>query len=122
MIQKKTLVIGASTNPARYSYKAIQSLVNHKHPVLAFGLRKGIVNEIVIETELPSSIENLDTITLYIGPSNQPPIYADIIRLKPNRVIFNPGTENAELEELLTRNKIAFERSCTLVLLSLGNY
>ena len=122
MIQKKTLVIGASTNPARYSYKAIQSLENHKHPVLAYGLRKGTVNQIIIETELPSFIENLDTITLYVGPSNQPPIYSDIIRLKPNRVIFNPGTENAELEELLTTNNIAFERACTLVLLSLGNY
>ena len=122
MIQKKTLVIGANTNPARYSYKAIQSLENHKHPVLAYGLRKSTVNQIIIETELPSFIENLDTITLYVGPSNQPPIYADIIRLKPNRVIFNPGTENAELEELLTTNNIAFERACTLVLLSLGNY
>lgn len=122
MMQKKTLVIGASSNPARYSYKAIQSLVNHKHPVMAYGLRKGAINEIVIETELPGFIKDLDTITLYVGPSNQPPIYADIIRLKPNRVIFNPGTENTELEELLTTNNIAFERACTLVLLSLGNY
>lgn len=118
---KTTLVIGASENPARYSNIAIKRLLQHNIEVKAIGRRKGLVNGVPIETE-KVYFENIHTVTLYIGAKHQPEYYNYIISLKPKRVIFNPGTINPEFETLLKENDIAFERACTLVLLSIGNY
>ncbi|MDC3132946.1 molecular chaperone HtpG [Flavobacteriaceae bacterium] len=41
--QRTTLVLGASTNPERYSYRAIQQLVQAKQPVVALGLKSATV-------------------------------------------------------------------------------
>ncbi|RMA58481.1 CoA-binding protein [Ulvibacter antarcticus] len=118
---KKTLVIGASLNPGRYSNLAIVNLVNNKQDVVAIGLKKGIVAGVEIETE-NVHFTDIDTVTLYLNPSRQQAFYDYIISLKPKRVIFNPGTENPELFTLLTKNNIAFESACTLVLLSTNQY
>ena len=92
---KKTLVIGASENPDRYSYKAIKALVSHQHEVVAIGLRAGEVEGVTFNSE-KKAFEGIDTVTMYVGPQNQPEYYSYIIGLKPMRVIFNPGTENPE--------------------------
>lgn len=118
---KKTLVIGASENPDRYSNKAIRALVSHNHPVEALGIRKGSVEEVTFHTE-KEQFEDIDTITLYIGPQNQPEYYDYILGLKPRRVIFNPGTENPELMTQLRAAGIESEIACTLVLLATGQY
>ncbi len=118
---KKTLVLGASSNPARYSYLAINRLVNHQHPVVAVGKREGIVSGIPIQKTLPE-IEDLDTVTLYLNPLNQKMYYDYIITLKPKRIIFNPGTENDELAVLAQRNGIKTLEACTLVMLGTGQY
>lgn len=117
----KTLVTGASTNPERYSYKAIHALRSHGHEVVAHGLKSGTVSDVQIETEWNPKWD-VDTVTLYLGPKNQEAFYQSIIDLKPRRVIFNPGTENPVFENLLTQNGIYCEIACTLVLLSIGNY
>ena len=117
----KTLVIGASTNPMRYSFLAINKLLSYKHEVVAFGLKKGYVNEVEIQTEqIP--FEDIDTVTLYLNPTNQLPYYDYILSLKPKRVIFNPGTENPELVEILKNHQIKAEIACTLVLLSTNQF
>ena len=121
METKKTLVIGASDNPARYSYLAVKRLVNHKHPVLALGKRPGIVDGVIIETE-KRDWKDVDTVTLYLNPTNQKQYYDYLISLKPRRIIFNPGTENEELENLAKKNGITTQEACTLVLLSTGQY
>jgi predicted CoA-binding protein len=118
---KKTLVIGASENPGRYSYKAINALVSHRHEVVAIGLRNGEVAGIPFDSE-KKAFENIDTVTLYVGPQNQPEYYSYLIGLKPNRVIFNPGTENHEFIEQLKAAGIYPEIACTLVLLATGQY
>jgi predicted CoA-binding protein len=118
---KKTLVIGASENPERYSYKAINTLVQHGHEVVALGLRAGNVAGIPFEVE-KKFFENIDTVTLYVGPKNQPEYYDYIIGLKPRRVIFNPGTENPEFIGQLQKAGIHPEIACTLVLLGTGQY
>jgi predicted CoA-binding protein len=118
---KKTLVIGASTNPNRYSFMAIQKLTNYGHPIMAIGNKVGEVSGVKITTEMVI-FENIDAVTLYLNKKNQEIYYDYIIGLNPKRVIFNPGTENVELENLLTKNNIAFEEACTLVLLSIGKY
>jgi len=118
---KKTLVLGASTNPSRYSYLAIQRLISNKHDVKALGRREGKVNGVKINTT-KKMFRNIDTITLYLNAKNQKDVYDYILQLKPKRVLFNPGAENIELENLLFKNNIAFEKACTLVLLGIGEY
>lgn len=118
---KRTLVIGASENPARYSYLAIKKLLAHGHEVLAIGNKKGEVEQVTIETEkIP--FKDIDTVTLYLNPTNQKPYYDYILSLKPKRVIFNPGTENGELERKLSSHENNIMEACTLVMLSTGQY
>ena len=121
MNNKKTLVLGASTNPARYSFLAINKLRNEGHDVVAIGKRTGKVKDVeIINEEIP--IENLDTVTLYLNASNQKPYYDYLLKQKPKRIIFNPGAENGELERLAKENNIATQHACTLVLLSTHQY
>ncbi|MNK00956.1 hypothetical protein D3C87_187490 [compost metagenome] len=118
---KKTLVMGASSNPERYAYKAIKMLQRFGHPVLAVGKKEDEVDGLKIEKQqLP--FENVDTVTLYLNPMNQKQHYDYIIGLRPKRVVFNPGTENPELFTLLKQNGIEVEVACTLVLLSTNQY
>ena len=121
MNSKKTLVLGASANPQRYSYIAINRLRNHNHPTVAIGRRKGKVGDIDIDLER-KPIEDVDTITLYLNASNQKQYYDYILSLKPKRIIFNPGAENDELYDLARKNGIQPMEACTLVLLSTGQY
>ncbi|MDF1517716.1 MAG: CoA-binding protein [Lutibacter sp.] len=118
---KKTLVIGASTNPSRYSYMAIQQLIANGHLVIGIGKKEGEVNGVKI-TANKILFKDVDTVTLYLNKKNQQEYYNYIISLNPKRVLFNPGTENEELQNLLTKHHIAFEEACTLVLLSIGKY
>jgi len=118
---KKTLVIGASENPDRYSNKAIRALVSHGHEVVAIGLHEGQVIGVPFNAE-KKAFENIDTVTLYIGLQNQSEYYQYILNLKPQRVIFNPGTENPEFISRLKTAGIYPEIACTLVLLATGQY
>jgi predicted CoA-binding protein len=119
--KKKTLVLGASDNPSRYSFLALQRLKNHGHPVVAIGKRNSIVGDVVIEKE-KKPFENIDTVTLYLNPFHQKEYYDYIISLKPKRIIFNPGAENDELADLAKQNGIQPKEACTLVMLSTGQY
>ena len=121
MEQKKTLVLGASQNPERYSYLAVQQLVKHQHPVIAVGIKKGLINSIEIET-VKKQYTDIDTVTLYLNPANQKDNYDYILSLHPKRIIFNPGAENDELENLAKQKGIKTMEACTLVLLSTGQY
>ena len=120
-MQKKTLVMGASDNPERYSYLAVDRLVSHNHPGVAIGKKQGSVRGIEIsnQKEIHSDI---DTITLYLNPANQKQYYDYILSLNPKRIIFNPGTENNELASLARNNGIKTLEACTLVMLSTGQY
>lgn len=121
MEKKKTLVIGASENPERYSYLAVKKLTAHQHPVVALGLKKGHIDNTIIEIEkIPFT--DIDTVTLYINSSRQPAYYDYIFSLHPKRIIFNPGTENEGFAEQLNKKGIATQEACTLVLLGTGQY
>ncbi len=121
MANKKTLVLGASSNPERYSYLAVKRLTANKHSVIAVGKRKGKVDNTDIDTE-QKPIEELDTITLYLNSDNQKQYYDYILSLHPKRIIFNPGAENEELKDLASKNGIKTIEACTLVLLSTNQY
>jgi uncharacterized protein len=120
-MNKKTVVLGASPNPARYSYLAVNRLVAHAHDVVAVGRRKGSINNTEIITNHPQ-LNDVDTITLYLNAQNQKQYYDYILSLHPKRIIFNPGAENKELAELAVKNNIKPMEACTLVLLSTGQY
>ena len=119
--KKKTVVLGATDNPARYSYLAVDRLSAHNHPVVAIGKQEGKVGNVDVITEHPQ-IDGVDTVTLYLNPQNQKQYYDYIISLHPKRIIFNPGAENEELEKLAASNGIQPMEACTLVLLSTGQY
>ncbi len=121
MPAKKTLVLGASENPQRYSYLAIQKLQLYNHPVVAIGKKAGTVLGINIVNKAEPE-EDIDTVTLYLNPINQKKYLDYIISLNPKRIIFNPGTENEELASLAKKNGIKTMQACTLVLLSTGQY
>ncbi len=120
-MKKNTLVIGASLKQERYSNMAIIRLKNYNHDVKAFGLKAGEVNGVTIDTDL-LQYDAIDTVTLYLNEKRQKAYYDYIISLKPKRVIFNPGTENADFYEVLNENDIEYEIACTLVLLGTGQY
>lgn len=118
---KKTLVIGASLNPSRYSNIAIHKLVGHQYEVKAIGLKIGIVAGVPITNEM-KLYKDIDTITLYLNPKRQATYYHYILSLNPARVLFNPGTENPEFYQQLKKHRIYYEEACTLVLLSTNQY
>ncbi len=118
---KKTVVLGASSNPARYSYLAVQRLRAHNHPVTAIGRRVGQVADVNI-TKDHLQENDVDTITLYLNPKNQVEYYDYILNLHPKRIIFNPGTENEELMQKAKENNIQPVIACTLVMLGTGQY
>lgn len=117
----KTLVLGASLNPERYSYKAILMLRKANIQVMAFGLKHGVVGDVEIDTNL-KLYTSIHTITLYLNPKRQLDFMEYILNLNPKRVIFNPGTENPAFFKLLESQNIAYEIACTLVLLSTNQY
>ena len=120
-MKKKTLILGASTNPSRYAYLAAHKLVNFGHPIINVGIKTGEVAGVSIEK--PSVIHtDIDTITLYLGKAHQLDLYDYIIQTKPKRIIFNPGTENDELENLAHNNGIETIIASTLVKLSTNQY
>ena len=121
MTNKKTLVLGASANPSRYSYLALNSLQAKGHEVIAIGKSAGKVENVEIET-VQRNIEDLDTVTLYLNTDHQKQYYDYIFSLHPKRIIFNPGAENDELSSLARKHGILPQEACTLVLLSTGQY
>jgi predicted CoA-binding protein len=120
-MSKKTLVIGASLKLQRYSNIAINKLVNYNHEVVAIGLREGEVAGVTIDTNL-MPYKDIDTVTLYLNPQRQKDYYNYIIGLNPKRILFNPGTENSEFQNILKQENVYFEEACTLVLLSTNQY
>ena len=118
---KKTLIIGASENLERTSFTAFKKLKAKNIEIVLIGNKKGTIDGIEIQTGFPK-IDEVHTVTLYISEKNQGDYFQYIADLKPERVIFNPGTENLDLELFLKEKDIHTERECTLVKLSLGIY
>lgn len=116
-----TLVLGASPNPERYSFLATNLLYEKGQAVYPFGIKNGQIGNISIITEWPKA-GTIHTVTLYVGPSGQTAYYDAIMELAPSRIIFNPGTENPELQALAKAKGIETIEACTLVMLKTGQY
>lgn len=120
---KKTVIIGATQNIYRYAYLAAESLTDKGHEIVPVGIKKGeVFGQSILNIKNKPKIENVDTVTIYIGSQHQEEWMDYIIDLKPQRIIFNPGTENSKFERYARKNEIEVEEACTLVLLSIGSY
>ncbi|WP_142683820.1 CoA-binding protein [Chitinophaga polysaccharea] len=119
--KKLTVVLGASPNPERYSHLAVNRLKAKGHPVVAIGKRAATIGDTPIITEHPP-LEKVDTVTMYLNPVAQKEYYDYILQLRPNRIIFNPGAENPELEDIARQHNIRPVEACTLVMLSTGQF
>lgn len=118
---KSTLVIGASLNETRYSNMCVKTLVSGKFPVTAIGLREGTIDSTPVYTGFPE-LNDIHTVTLYLGADNQKSWYDYILKLNPERVVFNPGAENEELEDILSKAGIEVIEGCTLVMVKSGTF
>ena len=120
---KKTVIIGATPNPSRYAYLAAEMLQEYKHEFVPIGIKRGgVFGKEILDLRTHPDIEGVDTITLYINPTHQKEWYDYFFKLKPKRVIFNPGTENPEFEKKASEKGIEVIEACTLVMLSTGQY
>lgn len=116
------LVLGASTNTARYSYKAVLWLKDAGFKVIAVGKNKGNIGEVEIVQSIPESIDKLYAISIYLNTQNQEEYYDKILKLNPKQIIFNPLTENKKFEKLLSDKGINCIEACTLVMLRTGEF
>lgn len=122
-MSKKTVIIGATTNPSRYAYFAADRLTNAGHEIVPVGIKKGeVFGEQILDIKEFPKVDDVDTITLYLGARHQPEYYDYLLSLNPKRIIFNPGTENPKLVRLAKEKKIETEYACTLVMLGSGVY
>ena len=117
------MILGASNNPARFSFLAANRLKQYNHEIVPVGLKQGeVAGELILDIRDKPIIRDVDTITMYINPRNQESYYDYILQLNPRRIIFNPGTENEELVRAAREKNIRIEYNCTLVMLSNGSY
>ena len=112
------VVLGASNKPHRYSYQAITLLKQYGHQIIPVHPKLSVIDGIKVISHLSQINEEVDTLTLYIGPERSQHVIDDVVSLKPKRVIFNPGTESSELETRLMKAGIAFIHDCTLIMLN----
>jgi uncharacterized protein len=117
-----TLVLGASPNPERYSFRAVRTLQSMNLPVIALGRRDYELQDIRIRKGMPDDIGSVHTIALYLNAKNQQQYYDYILSLQPKRIIFNPGTANSEFENLLTERNIEVVTDCMLAMLHCGRF
>lgn len=120
-MNKKTIVLGASAKVDRYSNKAVKMLIKNHHDVVPLGFENAVIDGKEIQTDW-KNYDNIDTVTLYLNPARQKEYYDYILKQKPKRIIFNPGTENKELEQLAKENRIETLEACTLVMLSTNQF
>jgi predicted CoA-binding protein len=120
---KKTVIIGASPNPERYSYMAAQMLKKYGHEFIPVGVKRGeLFGQPILNIDQLPRLDGIDTVTLYVSERNQNGLDQNILKMNPKRVIFNPGTENADFEDVLEKNGIEVVEACTLVMLRTGQY
>lgn len=120
-MSKKTVIFGATTNPGRYAFLAAQRLTSHGHEIVPIGIKKGeVFGSEILDIYQKPSIDNIHTITMYVGQQNQVDWEDYILSLRPKRIIFNPGAENPSLAKKASSNGIIVLNACTLVMLGNG--
>ena len=120
--ERHIVVLGASNKPLRYSNQAVRLLIKNGFRVTPVHPRLEMIEALPVAPGLDAVCQPVDTLTLYVGPERLKPLIDDVILLKPNRVIFNPGTESMELKSKLEHAGIHWLEACTLVLLRIHTF
>lgn len=120
--KERVAVLGASKKPERYSNRAVVLLKEHGHDVIPVNPIEEKIEDLAVAHSLGEISGDVDTLTVYVGPRHIGEVIDDIVKLKPRRVILNPGTESEELKSILGNHNIPFLEACTLVLLKTGQY
>ena len=115
-------VLGASAKPERYSNKALKELSQSGYKVIPVNPALKEIDGIEVAPSLCEIREKVDTVTLYLSPERSEEIAKELVALKPRRVIFNPGTENPELQKALQSKGIETIEACTLVMLRTATF
>ena len=122
-LDKKTVIIGATTNTSRYAFMAAQKLSVSGYSIVPLGIREGeIFGEPILNIRESPKLKDVHTVTMYMSPIKQREYHDYILSLSPKRIIFNPGAENLELAKLASIKNIEVLEACTLVLLSTNSY
>ena len=119
---KTVAVVGASQKPARYSHRALRMLVSHGFMAIPVSRSGNDVLGLKGYASLTAIPDPIDTVTVYLSPERQASVIQDILAVRPRRVIFNPGAENAWATETLTQHGVEVIEACTLVLLTTGRF
>lgn len=122
MLNGAIVVLGASNKPHRYANKAIRMLLEYGYHVIPVHPKLENIEGLVVKHQLAHIAEKVDTLSLYIGPERSQDLIDDIVKLKPARVILNPGTESDPLELALMHHEISFVKDCTLLMLEHGRF
>jgi uncharacterized protein len=115
-------ILGASDKPERFSYKALKKLRENGHTVFLVSPKLKEIDGNIVVAKLADIHEPIHTVTMYVGPQISSELLEDFISLDPRRVIFNPGSENPELQDALEALRIRVVEACTLVLLDSGEF
>ena len=122
-MSKKTVILGATTNPARYAYFAAERLTKSQHEIVPIGIKKGeVFGKDILDLREKPVVKDVDTITMYVGPQNQKEWEEYILSLNPKRIIFNPGSENSDLAKKARDKGTEVLEACTLVMLGSDQY
>lgn len=120
--ERVTAILGASDDPDRYAYKAMERLLEKGHRVVLVNPNLESLRNLPVVKSLSEITDPIDTVTVYVSAKRSTPIARELLKLKPGRVVFNPGAENPELEKTLEEARIPWLHACTLVLLATGKY
>lgn len=118
---RKTVVIGASLKEDRYSNKCVRLLRKHNIETVAVGNKEGKIEDVNVTSGRPFE-SKVETVAIYLSPKNQEEYYDYIIGLKPERILFPPGTENTAFYRKANARGIETEEACPLVMLNTGVY
>jgi uncharacterized protein len=113
----RVAIIGASDNHDRYSYLALKELQKNGHEVLLVSPKLSEIDNIPVSSNINDLQKVVDVVTMYVNPKISSSMGQDLINLAPKSVIFNPGTENSDLQDQLSKAGINCVEACTLVLL-----
>ncbi|MEN3941685.1 CoA-binding protein [Prosthecobacter sp. SYSU 5D2] len=119
---ERVVILGASDRPDRYAHKAMKALLRHGHEVVLVHPRHKEIEGRPVLADVGEVTGPVDTVTMYVGPAISAGLADKLMALKPRRVIFNPGSENPELQDKLENAGIRPEEACTLVMLATGQY
>jgi predicted CoA-binding protein len=112
------VILGLSDDPDRYSHMAMKLLQQYGYRNI-IGVNPALtdVEGVKVVPKVEDIPERPHTLTVYVNPRRLEPMIPGILKLNPQRIILNPGTESKQLMQAAQEQGIEVEAACTLVML-----